>query len=134
MKTYNKIWLHFVWSTKNRERLITNSLKFKLIHHIKEYGEKNDIRVDTINGDMDHIHLLVKMKPIQSPSEIANQLKGEPSNWINKMKFLETDFAWQSGFAVFSVSESFVNKIRQYIKNQEVHNRNVSYLEELDNI
>ena len=64
MKTYNKIWLHFVWSTKNRERLITNSLKFKLIHHIKEYGEKNDIRVDTINGDMDHIHLLVKMKPI----------------------------------------------------------------------
>jgi len=83
---------------------------------------------------MDHIHLLVKMKPIQSPSEIANQLKGEPSNWINKMKFLETDFAWQSGFAVFSVSESFVNKIRQYIKNQEVHHRHVSYLEELDNI
>ena len=83
---------------------------------------------------MDHVHLLVKMKSVQSPSEIANRLKGEPSNWINKMNFIKTNFAWQRGFAVFSISESFVNKIRYYIKNQEIHHRQISFLEELDNM
>ena len=134
MQTYHKIWMHFVWSTKKRERLITKDLKYKLITHFKKYGEENDIYIDTANGDMDHMHLLTGLKPIKAPSIIANLLKGESSHWINSNNFIRGKFAWQGGFSVFSVSESHVDEVRQYISSQEDHHRNKSYREELNNL
>ena len=62
-QTFHQIWLHYVWSTKDRDNLITQKLKNELIFHIKEYGQQNDIYVDTVNGSTDHIHLLIEMKP-----------------------------------------------------------------------
>lgn len=134
MHTYHKIWMHFVWSTKKRERIITKDLKHKLIYHFKEYGEENDFYVDTANGDMEHVHLLVGLKPTQASSDIANLLKGESSNWTNKNDFIRVKFAWQTGFSVFSVSESLVDKVRRYIRNQEEHHRTITYKEELDSL
>ena len=134
MQSYYKIWLHFVWSTKNRERIITRELKQKLIYHFKEYGDDNNIYVDTANGDMEHIHLIAGLKPTQTASDIANLIKGESSNWINSNNFIRGKFSWQRGFAVFSVSESLVDKVRRYIRNQEEHHRRKSYKEELDHL
>lgn len=131
MQTYSKLWLHFVWSTHNRQRIITKDLKQKLVNHLISYGKKKYIDVDCANGDMDHIHVLVRMHPSQSPAEIANLLKGESSNWINKNDFVIGKFAWQNGYGVFSVSESQLGKIRNYIKNQEKHHERKSYLDEV---
>ncbi len=134
MQSYHKIWMHFVWSTKRREKIIKKELKQKLIYHFKEYGEENNIYVDTVNGEMEHIHLLAGLKPTQAPSDIANLIKGESSNWINSNNFIHGKFAWQRGYAVFSVSESQVDKVRHYIRNQEEHHRRKSFKEELENL
>ena len=106
MQTYSKIWLHFIWTTSKRQRIITKELKQKLISHYKKYGKEKGIYVDTVNGDMEHIHLLIRSTPSQSSSEIANALKGESSNWVNRNKFIRGKFARQRGYSVFSVSES----------------------------
>lgn len=131
-QSFHNIWLHFIWGTKNRKRVITNEIKSKLIHHYFEYAKENDIKIDCINGDVDHLHLLIQLKPNQSPSTIANLLKGESSNWINKNDFIRGKFAWQNGYGVFSVSHSNVGKVRQYIKNQEEHHRRKTFKEEYD--
>ncbi|MBL7047193.1 MAG: IS200/IS605 family transposase [Candidatus Marinimicrobia bacterium] len=134
MQTYHKIWMHFVWSTKKRERIIIKELTQKLIFHFKEYGEENSIYVDTVNGEMEHIHLLTGLKPTQAPSDIANLIKGESSHWINSNNFIRGKFSWQRGFSVFSVSESQVDKVRRYVRNQEEHHRKKSYREELNDL
>ena len=131
-QTYHDIWLHFIWTTKNRERLLTKEVKAKLMLHYLEYAKESDIEIDVINGDMDHLHLLIQLKPNQNPANIANLLKGESSNWINKNDFLRGKFAWQSGYAVFSVSKSQIQTVRKYIRNQEEHHRRKSFKEEYD--
>ncbi len=123
--------MHFVWSTHKRERILLKSLKRKLISHYKNHYAESDIYIDTVNGDMEHIHLLVGLKPTQTASKVANQIKGESSNWINKNDFIKGKFAWQEGYSVFSVSESLIGKVREYIMNQEEHHRRRSYQEEL---
>ncbi len=73
-----------VWSTKNRQPLINNSIKEQLIKHIEENAKSKDIYIDTINGDIDHLHILLSLGSSQSIAKITNLLKGESSNWINK--------------------------------------------------
>jgi REP element-mobilizing transposase RayT len=130
--TYHKIWLHYIWATKYRKPLITKNLKIKLNGHIKKNAKDNDIYIDTVNGIVDHIHLLVGLYPSQCPSYIANMIKGESSNWINKNDFIKQKFAWQGGYSVFSVSESNVQKVREYIMNQEEHHKKMTYEEEIE--
>ena len=130
--TYHKIWLHYIWATKKRQPLITKDWKNKLIHHFKEYGKENDIYVDTANGIPNHFHLLIGLKPSLSPAQVANLLEGESSSWINKNDFIKAKFNWQQGYSVFSVSASGVDEVREYIKNQEEHHKNMTYQEEVE--
>jgi REP element-mobilizing transposase RayT len=130
--TYSKIWAHYIWSTKNREPLITDTLIAQLIAHFKEkYVKGGNICVDTANGVSDHFHLLVGQMPVMSASEVANQIKGESSHWVNSHNFIPQKFAWQNGFSVFSVSHSQVQAVRKYIFNQKEHHRNETYAEEI---
>lgn len=132
--TYHKIWMHFVWATHKRERIIQKNLMRELISHYKDHYNNSEIYVDTVNGDMEHLHLLVGLKPTQTASKIANQIKGESSNWINKNDFLRGKFAWQVGYSVFSVSESLIGKVRAYIMNQAEHHRRKSYQDEVSEL
>jgi len=130
--TYSRIWMHYVWSTKNRVPIISKTLIPRLIEHYKtKYPKGGDIYVDTANGVSDHFHLLVGQMPVVSASKVANKIKGESSHWINSNDFIPQKFAWQEGFGVFSVSHSQVQKIRSYIFNQEEHHRKTTFDEEI---
>jgi REP element-mobilizing transposase RayT len=124
--------MHYIWSTKNRQSLISQTLIPQLIEHFKEkYPKGGDIYVDTANGVSDHFHLLVGQKPVMSASKVANQIKGESSHWINSNDFIPAKFAWQEGFGVFSVSYSQVQKVRNYIYNQQSHHQKISFADEI---
>ena len=130
--TYSRIWMHYIWSTKGRVHTLSKTLIPKFIEHFKtKYPKRTDIYVDTANGVSDHFHLLVGQMPVMSQSKVANQIKGESSHWINSNDFISQKFAWQGGFSVFSVSHSQVQKIRNYIMNQEEHHRTMTYEEEV---
>lgn len=129
---YTKIWLHIVWSTKNRSRNITNDLKPKLIEHIISNCKSKEIYLEEINCVSDHIHILIRLHPDQSISKLVQLIKEESSHWINKDKLVPGKFEWQSEYLAVSVSESVVYKVKLYIQKQEEHHRKKSFKEELD--
>ena len=129
---YIKIWIHLVWSTKNRQQMISSELKLKLYQHIRENANEKGIHIDFINGIEEHIHLLVSLKAYQSVSKVAQLIKGESSHWVNENKLTRTKFEWQEEYVAVSVSESIVNRVREYIKNQEEHHRRMTFQEEYE--
>ena len=118
-----KMYIHLIWSTKNRDKLISKELKPLLLNHIKENSFKKEIFIDAMNCVSDHIHLLISLGAEQSISKVAMLLKGEPSFWVNKEKLSKTKFEWQDEYIAVSVSESALDKVRDYILTQEIHHQ-----------
>lgn len=131
---YIRIWIHLIFSTKNRDKLITKDLKPKLLNHIRENAKYKEIYIDFINCVDNHCHILISLGGSQSISKVVGLIKGESSNWINQNSLLKVKFAWQEEYIAVSVNESQVNKVRDYIKAQEEHHRVKSFEEEYDKI
>jgi putative transposase len=129
---YNKVMIHFIWSTKNRVPIITKELKPELLKHIKENSIAKEIFIDSLNCVEDHIHLLISLGTEQTVSKVAMLIKGESSYWVNKMKLSKGKFEWQDEYISLSVSESGIEKVRNYIANQEEHHRKKTFAEEYD--
>jgi|SRR3972149_704264 len=129
---YTKVMIHFIWSTKNRERIISNELKPLLLSHIKENSIAKGIFIDCLNCVEDHIHLLVSLGTEQTISKVAMLMKGESSFWVNKQKIINCKFEWQDEYIALSVSESGISKVQQYIANQEEHHRKKTFTQEYE--
>ncbi len=127
---YTKIMIHFIWATKNRMPIISSHLKPLLLSHIKENSIKKEIFIDTLNCVEDHIHLLISLGTEQTISKIAMLIKGESSFWVNKQKLIKQKFEWQDEYIALSVSESAVDKVRQYIVNQDEQHKKKTFTEE----
>ncbi len=90
-----------------------------------------DIWLEEINGYSDHVHSLLSLNKDQSISKVAQLIKGESSNWINKNKIVNTKFLWQDDYWAVSVSESNLESVRNYIKQQEEHHKFKSFDDEV---
>jgi REP element-mobilizing transposase RayT len=88
--------------------------------------------VRIINGVMDHIHCLFLLNPQKSIIEITKQIKGASSHAINQANISVEKFAWQTGYAAYSVSESALDKVFEYIKNQKQHHYKRSFQQEYE--
>jgi putative transposase len=119
--SYNKIWIHAIWSTKERLPLIHPMVESKIHQFIAEQLREQGCPVRIINGMPDHIHCLFLLSPQRSIAEVIKQIKGGSSHFINQNNLITEKFAWQTGYAAYSVSESVVDKVFQYIKNQKQH-------------
>jgi REP element-mobilizing transposase RayT len=128
-----KVYIHFVWSTKNRyPYLNTNELRVKVWNHIRENAKAKGIFIDFINGYADHCHCLISLGIDQTIQKVMQLIKGESSYWINKNRLTKEKFEWQDEYFAVSVSESMLDKVRDYIKNQEEHHRKKTFQEEYD--
>jgi putative transposase len=120
--SFTKVYIHFVWSTKNRvPYLSTLDLRLAMWKHIRENAEKKAIYIDFVSGHKEHCHCLVSLGDDQTMRKIMQLIKGESSYWMNKQNIIEGKFEWQDEYYAVSVSESLVNIVRDYIKNQEKH-------------
>jgi putative transposase len=127
---YVKIWLHCVWGTKNRTPFLTKEILSDLIDHIRSNVKEKGIYIDTINGHREHIHCIISLNPDQTLAKVIQLIKGESSFWLNKNKLTKYRFEWAVEYYGVSVSESELNKVRIYIKNQEVHHCQRSWHDE----
>ncbi|MCX6150879.1 MAG: IS200/IS605 family transposase [Ignavibacteriales bacterium] len=127
-----RVWIHLIWSTKNREKIISPELKHKLIEHIKINAREKGLWIDSINCISDHIHLLISLNSEMPISKEVMLIKGESSHWINKNVLNEScsRFQWQDEYIAVSVSESMVDKVRNYIRDQELHHSKKSFGDE----
>lgn len=131
--TYTQIYMHIIFAVKGRASLILPSFEDELYKYICGACHNRKHHVRAINGTADHIHLLVGMHPAESVSELVRTIKIETSKWIHA-KFNIKEFAWQSGFAAFSYSKTFLPQVERYIANQKEHHHKHTFKEELENI
>ncbi len=129
---YVKIWVHAVWATKSRKKYLTKEIQNVIFRHIHQNGLEKGIFIDVVNGSYEHIHCLFRLKSNQTIEKVMQLLKGESSFWINKQKLTDSHFGWQDEYFAVSISESQVNKIRNYIKGQEKHHMMKTYMQEYD--
>ncbi len=128
--TYTNLLYHLVFSTKNRIPLISEKLQQDLYSYIGGIIRGEGGTLLEIGGMTDHVHLLTKLKPTKSVSELLNRIKAKASKWANEEKVKMRKFGWQDGYAAFSVSESQIASVRRYIQDQKKHHRRQSFQEE----
>lgn len=104
----------------------------KVWNHIRANAKEKGIYVDFVNGYSDHCHCLVSLGSDQSLQQVMQMIKGESSYWINKNRLTKEKFRWQDEYYAVSVSESNIDRVREYIKNQEKHHHKKSFQEEHD--
>ena len=126
-----KIYIHIVFSTLNRKPFLNSSdLRVKVWKHIKENATKKGIFLDMVNGYSDHCHCLVSLGTDQNIEKIVQLIKGESSHWINKNELTKEKFNWQAEYFAVSISESHIERVRNYIKNQEKHHQKKTFEDE----
>jgi putative transposase len=130
--SFVKIWVHLVFSTKNREPWLKEEIRYKVHQHIIQNCKEKEIFLQAINGYTEHLHCLISLGKDQNISKIAQLIKGESSFWINKNDVLSEKFSWQDDYFAVSVSESQVESVVKYIKNQKIHHSKKSFDQEVE--
>src|ERR1700712_5941997 len=127
--SYSALWVHLVWSTKNREPILVPELRKEVFVAIMEIAIDHEIYIDCLNGVEDHIHILVRLRTDQSVADVVKTIKG------NSWEYFKNDphkyITWQDGFAAFSVSPDNLKRVRSYIYNQVEHHQNKSFSDEM---
>jgi len=123
--------IHLIFSTKNRKGLLHDSVRSDLHAYMATVLKNMDCPALIINSVEDHVHILVLLHRTVALSSMVGDIKSISSKWLKTQSPKLADFQWQAGFGAFSVSESNVSSVRQYIKNQAEHHRKVSFQEEL---
>jgi REP element-mobilizing transposase RayT len=119
-----------VFSTKNREPLVTGELAGDLYPYISGIVHNKRAILLAIGGMPCHLHLLVKIKPVDAVADFVRVVKSNPSKWINENHRIDGLFAWQTGYGAFTVSESQASAVRKYIGKQREHHRFKPFQEE----
>ena len=129
--SYSKIWVHLVWSTLNREPMLSPAAGVKAAGWLHEYSVSKGVYLRNCFFNADHVHALIDLPTSKSIEELMQLFKGASSHWINEERLVQGKFAWGRGYGAFSVSESNVAEVAAYIAGQEEHHRRRSFDEEL---
>ena len=129
--TFTHLLYHCVWSTKNRKGLIQPNVESKIWAIVSETAKTHEMFVKKAGGIENHIHVLIEIPKTLSVSEAMKRLKGGSSNAIQQSGLIGKEFAWQVGYAAFSVSKSVAPEVIRYISHQRDHHRIKTFEEEL---
>jgi putative transposase len=114
LMVYARLFYHLVWSTKNREPVITQEMELELFPYLMNKSKNLECRIINVNANLDHIHLIIEIPPKFSIAHIVKELKGSSS-------FDFQELFWQRGYGVLSISERNLNAAIDYVKNQKEH-------------
>lgn len=126
--SYAENVVHIVFSTKDRYKLISPEFRPRMWSYLAGICRNLDLHVYAIGGMSDHAHLLVRLSATLALAKAAGALKANSSKWAGERG---PSFAWQEGYAAFSVSASLVPRVTRYIQAQEAHHKKMSFETEL---
>ncbi len=118
--SFCNVWIHAVFATKDRQQIITLDLEEVLYPFLHDEFSQLGCILKIVNGLSDHIHCLFMLDATKSCAEVMKQVKGSSSHFINEHNFIFEKFAWQKGYSAFSVSDSAVDDVYEYIKKQKI--------------
>jgi putative transposase len=128
--SYIRIWVHLVFATKYRQALISSDVRKDLFEHIRINAAAKGVYLKAIDGYVEHVHCLVSLGSMQTMADVVKLIKGESSFWVNRNVTHRYRFTWQDDYYAVSVSESHLEKVITYIKNQEKHHAAKTWEEE----
>lgn len=128
--TFSQNYVHIVFSTKHRKNLIDKSWKEDLNAYIGGIIRSLGQRVIIVNSMPDHIHIFIVLRPNMAAADLMRQVKSRSTVWVKQNHPSARGFQWQSGFGIFSCSPHEVDKIYNYVKNQEAHHQREDSLRE----
>jgi len=127
--SYTNLLYHIIFSTKDRRPLITDAYEPRLYDYIGGTIRKLGGISLELNGTEDHLHLLAKLRPDNALSDVLRDLKANASGWMHDVFPELRDFSWQRGYG-FTVSQSNVEQVHQYITRQKEHHARISFRDE----
>ncbi len=130
-QTLVSLLVHLVFSTKKRADLITPGIETDLFAYISATLRNRESRCLAANGTTNHVHLLVSLSKNVALSAVVGELKKSSSKWIKTKGIEFRDFCWQDGYGAFSVGQSNVAALKEYIARQKEHHRKRSFESEL---
>ena len=128
--TYVSLHYHLVFSTKNRQRFISDKWRERLHEYLGGTVSGLQGIPQGVGGTDDHVHLLVSLRSTHCLADFMRELKKSTSSWVHE-EIGMAKFAWQEGYGAFTVSPTARTGVKQYIANQEEHHRQRSFKEEL---
>ena len=128
--TFSNLSVHVVFSTKDRLPLMTTPIRDTLFPYMGGIVNGLGGTILTGGGMPDHVHLVARLPTTVSVADVARTVKANSSKWMNE-KFTTMKFGWQRGYGAFSVSQSALPAVVNYVRNQERHHRRRTFREEL---
>jgi len=129
--TFSQMLFHVVFSTKYREPLITPEVAERLYAFMGGIVKKHGGVLFDVGGVEDHVHLYLRWRPDGAVSDLMREVKARSSKWVHDTFPSQGSFAWQEGYAVFSVSRSQEEHVKRYIAEQRAHHRSEDFKSEL---
>lgn len=120
-RSYYELYIHIVWSTKNRHPLINNAIEEDIHKIIDTKCMKFNTQIIAIGNTKDHLHLLVSINPNIRLAELIAEAKGSTSHFINQRT--DNTLYWQDGYGALSVSKSGLKFVKRYVEKQKEHHR-----------
>lgn len=130
-QSLSKVFVHLVFSTKHRERLLLQSVRDRMHAYLATVLKNQDSPALKIGGMSDHVHILFRLSKNHSLARIVEEVKTSSSKWIKTQWKALRSFHWQNGYAAFSVSPSEVGSVMKYIAEQEEHHKVASFQDEV---
>ncbi|MDQ7778283.1 MAG: IS200/IS605 family transposase [Planctomycetota bacterium] len=125
-----RILLHVVFSTKNREDLISDGIRDKLHAYLAGACRGQGSEAFRVGGTQNHVHIACSLPRTVAVSELLEEIKKTSSGWMKKQPAGCKRFSWQAGYGAFSLGQSQLDALIRYIENQSEHHRARSFKEE----
>ena len=125
--TFSQIYIQTVFAVSNRQALIQPEFKEDLYKYITGIVTNQGQKLISINGVLDHVHILIGLRPAIALADLVREIKADSSNFINRERLVRGRFSCQEGYGAFSYGHSQLNSIIRYIQNQETHHSRRSF-------
>jgi len=131
-QSLSNLLVHAVFSTLDRRPFLKDhALRTELHSYLGGIVTNLSCSPLIVGGTEDHVHILFRLSRTSSPAAVVKELKRGSSIWLKTKSPGLKDFAWQSGYGIFSIGISEVDAVKRYIANQEEHHRAISFQDEL---
>ena len=129
-QSLSKIYLHIIFHVKTTSPKIQEEHQERVHSYIGQHVNSTGCQTIRIGGIADHVHALCLLSKNETVAHLVEEMKRNSSRWIKDLSPSYKCFEWQGGYAAFSVSQSVVEKTREYVENQQTHHKKVSFRDE----
>ncbi len=129
-QSLSKVYVHIIFSTKNRENLIDERIENSLYEYLGGICKGLECNPVKIGGHKNHVHILCLLSRKVSQMKLLEEIKKQSSKWIKTKDPAYSNFYWQDGYGIFSINPTETDKVINYIQLQQEHHKHKNFQDE----